>query len=84
MLLASLLGYGKYVKHKRKNPMVASKLPTKAISGGLPEGPSNRFSKKFVNFNDALNLHSTYYNFCRMHRSLRMTPAMKAGIIDDI
>jgi hypothetical protein len=25
----------------------------------------------------------TYYNFCRIHQSLRVTPAMEAGITDD-
>jgi len=28
----------------------------------------------------AAALHSTYYNFCRVHRTLRCTPAMEAGI----
>jgi len=41
---------------------------------------SNGFSKKFDNLNAALNLLFAYYNFCRIHSSLRMTPAMKAGI----
>jgi hypothetical protein len=29
-------------------------------------------------------LHFAYYNFCRVHRSLRVTPAMEAGITDRI
>jgi hypothetical protein len=29
-------------------------------------------------------LHFAYYNFCRVHRSLRVTPAMKAGITDHV
>ena len=41
---------------------------------------SNAFSKKFENLKAALNLHFAYYNFCRIHGSLRMTPAMAAGI----
>jgi len=42
------------------------------------------FSKKFENLNAALNLHFAYYNFCRIHGSLRITPAMKAVITDHI
>lgn len=45
---------------------------------------TNGFSKKFENLNSALNLNFIYYNFCRIHGSLRMTPAMKAGITSHI
>jgi IS1 family transposase len=45
---------------------------------------SNGFSKKFGNLNAALNLHFAHYNFCRIHGSLRMTPAMKAGLTGHI
>jgi IS1 family transposase len=38
------------------------------------------FSKKFVNFEAAVALHFAYYNFVRSHGSLKMTPAMMAGI----
>lgn len=38
------------------------------------------FSKKFENFEAAVGLSFMYYNFCLNHRSLRMTPAMAAGI----
>ena len=38
------------------------------------------FSKKRENFEAAVALHFTGYNFCRTHRTLRMTPAMAAGI----
>ncbi|MHC4174192.1 MAG: IS1 family transposase [Planctomycetota bacterium] len=45
---------------------------------------TNGFSKKYSNLIAALNLHFAYYNFVRIHRSLRMTPAMKAGITGHI
>lgn len=45
---------------------------------------TNAFSKKFENLKAALNLHFAFYNFCRIHGSIRMTPAMKAGIVDHI
>ncbi len=38
------------------------------------------FSKKWGNLDAALALHFAYYNFCRIHRSIRMTPAMASGI----
>ena len=41
---------------------------------------SNGFSRKKANLRAALALYFAYYNFVKMHRSIRMTPAMKAGI----
>jgi hypothetical protein len=32
----------------------------------------------------ACALHFAYYNFCRIHKSLRVTPAMEAGISDHV
>ena len=40
------------------------------------------FSKKLPNLRAAVALHVFYYNFCRLHGSLKMTPAMKAGVTD--
>ncbi len=45
---------------------------------------TNGFSKKWVNLKAAVALHFAYYNFCRVHSSLRVTPAMEAGITDHI
>ena len=42
------------------------------------------FSKKFENLWAAYCLHFAYYNFCRVHRTIRVTPAMEAGIADHI
>jgi len=41
---------------------------------------TNAFSKKFENFQAAVALNFAYYNFCKTHKSLRMTPAQAAGI----
>jgi hypothetical protein len=41
---------------------------------------SNGFSRKKVNLRAALALYFAYYNFVRFHKSIRMTPAMAAGI----
>ncbi len=45
---------------------------------------TNGFSKKWENLWWALCLHFAYYNFCRIHRSLRVTPAMEAGVTDHV
>lgn len=45
---------------------------------------TNAFSKKFENHWAALCLHFAYYNFGRVHKSLRVTPAMEAGITDHV
>lgn len=42
------------------------------------------FSKKWLNHNAALAVYLTYYNFCRVHQTLRVTPAMEAGVTDHI
>jgi transposase-like protein/IS1 family transposase len=45
---------------------------------------TNAFSKKWENLWAALCLHFAWYNFCRVHRSLRVTPAMQSGIADHV
>jgi hypothetical protein len=45
---------------------------------------TNGFSKKWANLKAALALYFAWYNFCRVHKTLRMTPAMAAGIADHI
>lgn len=45
---------------------------------------TNGFSKKLENHANAIALHFAYYNFVRVHQSLRMTPAMAAGVTDHL
>ena len=45
---------------------------------------TNAFSKKIDNLEAAVALHFMYYNFCRIHKTLRVTPAMEAGIADHV
>ena len=45
---------------------------------------TNAFSKKLTNLKAACALHFAHYNFCRVHSSLRVTPAMAAGIASEI
>jgi hypothetical protein len=45
---------------------------------------TNGFSKKWQNHHYALALYFAYYNFCRMHKTIRCTPAMEAGIVKTV
>jgi hypothetical protein len=42
------------------------------------------FSRSWDNLRAALALHFAYYNLCRIHGSLRITPAMASGITDHV
>ena len=44
----------------------------------------NGFSKKVESHAHAIAFHYMYYNFCRIHQSLRVTPAMEAGVADHV
>ena len=45
---------------------------------------TNAFSKKLRNHEHQNALHFVHYNFCRIHKTLRMTPAMAAGVTDTL
>ena len=45
---------------------------------------TNGFSKKIENHIAAIAIHYLHYNFCRIHQTLRVTPAMEAGISDHV
>jgi IS1 family transposase len=45
---------------------------------------TNAFSKKLENLKAACALHFAWYNFCRIHSSLRVTPAMAAGVVPEV
>ena len=45
---------------------------------------TNAFSKKVENPEHAVALHFMHYNFCRVHQTLRVTPAMAAGLADHV
>jgi len=45
---------------------------------------TNAFSKKLANLKAACALHFAHYNFSRVHSSLRVTPAMAAGLTNEI
>jgi IS1 family transposase len=45
---------------------------------------TNAFSKKLENMKAAVALHFVHYNFVRVHKTLKVTPAMEAGIVNDL
>jgi IS1 family transposase len=45
---------------------------------------TNAFSKKLANHGHAVAIHFLHYNFARVHKSLRVTPAMEAGLTDHV
>jgi IS1 family transposase len=45
---------------------------------------TNAFSKKVENHGHAVALYFMFYNFCRVHQTLRVTPAMEAGLADHV
>jgi IS1 family transposase len=45
---------------------------------------TNAFSKKLANHIAMLSLYFVHYNFCRMHKTLRCTPAQEAGLVPDV
>jgi len=45
---------------------------------------TNGFSKKVENHGHAVALYFAYYNFCRVRQSIRVTPAMEAGLTDHV
>jgi hypothetical protein len=45
---------------------------------------TNAFSKKLENHALSVALHYMHYNFCRIHKTLRITPAMAAGVSDHV
>lgn len=45
---------------------------------------TNGFSKKWENHEAALGLFFAFYNFCRVHSTIKETPAMAAGLTDRV
>lgn len=47
-------------------------------------GFTNAFSKKIENHALSVALYYMHYNFCRIHKTLRVTPAMATGVTDHV
>ncbi len=59
--------------------------PNRRSSGGSRfAGLTNGFSKKLRNHRAAVALYVAHYNLCRVHETIRMTPAMALGVADHI
>jgi hypothetical protein len=59
---------------------VRGSLPGGSVTDEYDTRLTNGFSKKAVNLYYSVALHSMRYNFARLHETLRVTPAMEAGI----
>jgi IS1 family transposase len=64
-----------YVERQNLTMRIATRRLTRLTNG---------FSKKFENHAHAVALHFMHYNFCRIHKTLRVTPAMEAGLSDHV
>jgi hypothetical protein len=64
-----------YVERQNLTMRMSMRRFTRLMSG---------FSKKAENHCHAVALHYMHYNFCRVHQTLRVTPAMEAGLTDHV
>jgi IS1 family transposase len=64
-----------YVERQNLTPRMSNRRFTRL---------TNAFSKKIENHKHSLAIHFMHYNFCRVHQTLRVTPAMEAGISDHV
>jgi len=78
----------KFGKHRnglqRYRCLQCSKTFTEDHATPLGDMRTGAFSKKWHNLKAAYGLWFAFYNLCRVHCSLRCTPAMAAGITDHI
>ena len=92
---AEPIGPGRYAPPRvvsQKKVVVAGSPDRRHISTSLVERQNltmrrftrltNAFSKKLENLEAAVALHFAHYNFVRLHKTLRCTPAMAAGVSD--
>ena len=64
-----------YVEHQNLTMRMSMRRFTRLTNG---------FSKKLANLSHAVSLHYMYYNFARIHKTLRVSPAQAAGITDKL
>jgi hypothetical protein len=61
-----------------------TKTPARSQPAREAHRLTNAFSKKLDNHKAAIALHFMHYNFGRIHKTLRVTPAMEAGVADHV
>lgn len=76
--------FGNPIKEKISTSHVERQNLTMRMSMRRFTRLTNGFSKKWENLNYMLAIYFAYYNFCRVHKSLRCTPAMEAGLARSI
>ena len=59
-------------------------IATGAAENVMPAAPKAGQRKKVDNHKAAVALHFMHYNFARIHKTLRVTPAMEAGVTDRV
>lgn len=72
--------FGNPIKDKISTLHVERQILTMRMSMRRFTRLTNDFSKKWDNLNYMLAIYFAYYNFCRVHKTLRGTPAMEAGL----
>ena len=77
-------GYGFKQINIRLNPKKHVKILKDQADFGAEELEKYLKSKKLENLKAAVALYFAQYNFCRIHGSLRVTPAMEAGLTDHV
>jgi hypothetical protein len=65
-------------------PFIECRNPTMRMHLRRLTRLTNAFSKKWEKLSAMLALYFAWYNFCRVHQTLRVIPAMEAGISDHI
>ena len=71
------------MKRPEKKDFAQNALRVVEVSTGFTR-LTNGFSRKFENHEHMLAIYYMYYNYCRVHQTLRVTPAMEAGIADHV
>ena len=71
---------GKPIKRKVSTTYIERQNLTMRMGMRRFTRKTNAFSKKLENHKHAIDLHFFYYNFVRIHKTLKITPAMAAGI----
>ncbi len=59
-------------------------LDREQVRSSIARRLTNGFAKKLQNHLHMLSLYFVHYNFCRIHKTLRVTPAMAAGFSDTL